>query len=726
MHEKKAQGSLEYLLIIGSGILISTILIIGLFSAATVLNSSQALAIATTQCAAYPLQALCADKTITISGNNYSCTWSAGENRCTATLPAGTVTCAGSGGTCQVGPNCTAGFSQHSQGNFDCTSPEPVCCVQSAQQCTDSGQCNNPPECKTSPGICSSGECRYQSNAANGTACTVGSIGGTCLAGTCDTSQRQACTDVSDCTPQLCKTAYCTSIIGSVQDYACAWTDTTACTGGDNCCPSGCNGSDTDCPSTCIEGEKRICQNTGTAGTCTGSQTCTNNAWGTCGGCFTLSSWAPYIDAGSIQDVWDSKYLPAFRQLQGIGFTHTGIHIWTDVFNLQIPSEQVRYARLQEQLQGMRDGGMQIMLNESTGHWFLPPGADKEITDTAKYFDTPGFDPYTCAAKFNNIPDYPDVPVSCCDGKTFVGGDGCPASEPKGGCLCRLIPSSRAIDPAYTGTAWQRELTRLDNLMNIAEINATDTVSLDTELWGWKPTLTEDAYLGSLGNNTTHYSGTLPDRFLQFYNFVGERGTDIMGVIKVHNPSTQAFFYNENPERIAKGIRTDQYGNTTQSWYISNSSMPTGTGDAPAPDLYHSTNLQTFQSIMNLDQTGFTGTIPWISFSTSTVNWYATQLYWDPKITQKVGFILRERGVKGAFIYPGPWDHEVPIDYYMLHAQALVDGLVKGIDPELSGPLVESPEAGNCSDGWDNDGDGKGDATGPPGYPDLVDPDCVP
>ena len=62
------------------------------------------------------------------------------------------------------------------------------------------------------------------------------------------------------------------------------------------------------------------------------------------------------------------------------------------------------------------------------------------------------------------------------------------------------------------------------------------------------------------------------------------------------------------------------------------------------------------------------------------------------------GFLLREEGAAGVFIYPGPGSHGIPFDYYLAHAQALVAGFVNGVDP---GTLTEI-----CDDGWDNDGDG--------------------
>jgi len=60
-----------------------------------------------------------------------------------------------------------------------------------------------------------------------------------------------------------------------------------------------------------------------------------------------------------------------------------------------------------------------------------------------------------------------------------------------------------------------------------------------------------------------------------------------------------------------------------------------------------------------------------------------------------MGYLLKQEGV---IVYPRPDQHVVPVDYYMRHAQALVDGFVKGID---HGKLVEIP-----GDGMDNDGDG--------------------
>ena len=59
---------------------------------------------------------------------------------------------------------------------------------------------------------------------------------------------------------------------------------------------------------------------------------------------------------------------------------------------------------------------------------------------------------------------------------------------------------------------------------------------------------------------------------------------------------------------------------------------------------------------------------------------------------------MHQEGAAGAIVYPGPYEHDVPIDYYLAHADAFSKGFLNGLNP---GELTEI-----CNDGLDNDGDG--------------------
>lgn len=75
--------------------------------------------------------------------------------------------------------------------------------------------------------------------------------------------------------------------------------------------------------------------------------------------------------------------------------------------------------------------------------------------------------------------------------------------------------------------------------------------------------------------------------------------------------------------------------------------------------------------------------------------WYTTQ--WDPRITQKAGFMLRQKEVYGLLDWPGPKKFDGTYDYYLSQVESFMRGF-NGNDP---GELLEV-----CNDGWDNNGDG--------------------
>lgn len=375
-----------------------------------------------------------------------------------------------------------------------------------------------------------------------------------------------------------------------------------------------------------------------------------------CGKPLVLTHWANYLDVSEEQ--WQ-EYLETLQTLREIGFTHAGIAMGYNGIDLS--------ARVRE----LREGGFKLALHNSAGHIVLNNPAKLDPDNHAsngqnlKYFDTPGFNPFAC--------------VSAC------GSAG-------SGANCSLKPNRVAHDPGYSGAIWQEELTILQSKLDKSELAPGDVMLFDTELWGGSPDVVDYCYPQTLEQSVGRYSGTLAERHAQYYRNWRERAGDLVARVKSRSKDIFTLFYNENiPEYSG------------QTW------IPAGSGDAHSPRFYFAPNLTlAAQSLAGGDHTGV---YLWISFSTTSstwanppgsensVGWITTA--WDPKITQKLGLMLKQAGVAGVIIYPGPGHHGLTKEYFFQHARALLLGFSGGIDP---GALSEI-----CQDGWDNDGDGEFD-----------------
>jgi len=368
---------------------------------------------------------------------------------------------------------------------------------------------------------------------------------------------------------------------------------------------------------------------------------------------FILVNWAKYIDV--LDEASWNQYLIVLEELRNIGFTHAGIRMWNSQSDIS------------SKINELRSLNFKLGLQSSSGHIILTSNLDPDSHasngQNIKYFDSLGFDPYNCAAGCGSI------------------------NNPN----CTNDPHRTAHDPAYDGLLWQQELSIVENIINKANLLNGDLMLFDTEVWGESSTVAESCYPGALNNSVLRYSGNLDERYQQYYNYWKARGLDLRNKVKIKDQGIFVLFFNEN----MPGKR---------GW------MPYGVGDARSPRFYFAPNLTKFQISLNEDD--FSNTYPWISFSTTNYAWTnppgdpggsgsVSSLKWDPKITQKIGYMLRSEGVAGIIIYPGPGDHGLSTEYYSAHAHALVNGLVKGIDP---GTLSEV-----CSDGMDNDGDGEWD-----------------
>lgn len=379
-----------------------------------------------------------------------------------------------------------------------------------------------------------------------------------------------------------------------------------------------------------------------------------------CGNPPVLTHWPVYLDED--ETVWQSN-LEMLKALKQLGYTHAGVTLGYNGIDIS--------SRVKE----LRDRGFKLALHNSSGHIILnnpnrlDPQKHSSNGQNLKYFDTPGFNPYSCA--------------SDCGGGEY-------------GPNCSLKPYRLAHDPAYTGTLWQEELTILRSKLSKSTLQTGDAMLFDTELWGPTPALVDYCYPETLAHSTGRYSGTITERQSQYFRNWWNRAMDLKTTVKNHDADVLTLFYNENiPENI------------DQTW------IPPGVGDAPSPRFYFAPNLDMVAEA--LGRGNYNGTYVWISFSNTSSSWahppgsvgssgWITTV-WDPIITQKMGVMLKRAGVTGIVVYPGPAQHGLTKDYFYQHSIALVRGFYIGIDP---GTLIEK-----CADGMDNDGDGEFDENCP-------------
>lgn len=446
-------------------------------------------------------------------------------------------------------------------------------------------------------------------------------------------------------------------------------------------CRVNCSGFDTSqcVAGECTEGQTQPCSKVNEFGTCMGTETCINNQWMGCNArtpieeacdkvdndcdgqidedCqeYTLTYYSKMIDTGDLLNPQEwQTYVNTMLQLRDIGFTHAGIRIW---------SANTDPALINERVNELRNHGLKLAINHGPGSRYLTetnsqgmdPDSHPSSGQNLKYFDAPGFDPYYCDRTFK---------YGWCE-------------RHNNGPHCQNKPDWTANDPAYDGLIWQKELDVTRGIVEIIHPTTEDLVLFDLEVWGTNESYFEGCYPGAVQNSVGRYSGTLQERYAQYWNYWRQRGHDLKQIVKNNNNSL-ALFYNENIPSLINNY----------------TSMPDGSGDAPSPHLYSLPFLNILQQ--KLAGGNFTGSYVWINLLARSGTW--TDENWDPRITQKAGYLLREEGVAGVIVYPSPMHRGGP-SVFLPHAQALVNGFVHGIDP---GVLTEA-----CGDNRDNDGDGE-------------------
>jgi len=339
----------------------------------------------------------------------------------------------------------------------------------------------------------------------------------------------------------------------------------------------------------------------------------------------SLTFWGPYLD--SAPAVGWPEYLKVVRQMKADGFTHIGVRVWN-------PQTDVA-----SQLADLRAIDLPLAFISSPGHRFLANPAELDPANhvsnnqNLKYFDTPGFDPYQCR-----------VPTDCPTG-----------------------PHVTAHDPAYAGVVWQKELDLVSASLDRVGLRSGDVAIFDTEIWAEPETAVEWYYPRVILDSPGRYQGAPAERYAAYRSNWLARARDLVAIVRRQAAAAPVLFYAENQSTFP-----------TFGW------MPAGSGDAPAPEFYWLPDLGLVDS--KLVAASWSATYPWVSFSFSAATW-KTEV-WDPTKTQKLGWLLRTAGAGGAIVYPGPFDHNVPINAFLAHAKALTDGFLRGFDPDAPRPIL--------------------------------------
>ncbi len=413
-----------------------------------------------------------------------------------------------------------------------------------------------------------------------------------------------------------------------------------------------------------------------------------------------LTYWGPNLDVPS-EIEWNNDYLPAFRDLNSYGFTQVGIHTPYQTLNPIITStNEVYWNQYTTRVTDLRTHGFDLALHFSPGRILMDPneldGSIQSNGQDAKYYDSTGFSASEC-----------------------------------NGFATPCETSGLPYDPAYSGVVWQKELNLLRAGVQRASVGANDLVLFDQEIWGgnlgwcewgilWQNAnnpitsgfILNGSYPHLLENSTGRYIGPAGQpayvQEKQFINYWKARSIDLTNVVKDEAPNTKVLFYGENPPYnptipqacsryplCPDGTLDQNECPVDEATYA-----PIGSGDAASPIFYLLPDISVIQT--QLGKGNYAGSFVWVNFYQpvygQTGPW---NLNWDPKVTQKIGKLLRDQGVAGVIIYTAPFALGIPIGDYKAHAKALADGFLRNQDP---GELVEI-----CGDGWDNDGDGEFD-----------------
>ena len=398
-----------------------------------------------------------------------------------------------------------------------------------------------------------------------------------------------------------------------------------------------------------------------------------------------LTFWGPSLDVPTAEK-WNN-YLAVFEKLRTLGFTQIGIHGPYSSLAPDDPAGQPAWEKYVARAGELRAVGFNLALHFSPGRILKDPRELDPQTHDAngqnlKYFDGDNFAVTNCAAWVGNCEQ-----------------------------------SNLALDPAYDGVVWQKELKLLEALVRRANLQAGDVVLIDNEIWGgnlgWKKWYyfyqnnpTAGAYPDLLNRSVSRYHGSAEDRNAQFMDYWQTRGAELKAVVKKYSPNSLVLFYGENVSDAREDLPLNERNCTVNGRAVRSclcsaidekvvcpineiTYAPIGTGDARSPTMYYLPDWQKYEA--DFAAGDFNGAYPWVSFSTSARNGSYQSTTWDSKLTQKLGWRLREEGINGVIVYPGPYDHNVEVDYFLLQAQSLADGFLRRLDPDSPPPPPPPP-----------------------------------
>ncbi|MDD5147910.1 MAG: hypothetical protein PHH08_00425 [Candidatus ainarchaeum sp.] len=296
-----------------------------------------------------------------------------------------------------------------------------------------------------------------------------------------------------------------------------------------------------------------------------------------------VSFWGVYVGGVSYKPGEWQAYMELFPKLKEIGFTHFGVNVWDsdpDFAGLIADVRAIGPIMLHYGPGFPHQDGNPNLLDPNSIEGQNHPENGQDM----KYFGAAGFDAYKCSS--------------------YYGMDWC---EKNNGLNCSLKPNQLAIDPSYTGRVWQAELDSFQKVLDKVPLQENDIVEFDLEIW-MRPSYVDgdiinDCYRGALSNNTVNYSGTLQEKYVQYYNYWKARGADLAAEAKASNGNAGIIFYHENIPPFSNPNDIQKFDTYT----------PAGSGDAASPSFYFLPDLARLQN--KLDAGDYSGSYPWISFS---------------------------------------------------------------------------------------------------------------
>jgi len=245
--------------------------------------------------------------------------------------------------------------------------------------------------------------------------------------------------------------------------------------------------------------------------------------------------------------------------------------------------------------------------------------------------------------------------------------------------LCENWNTTRGINPLYNGTYWKKIL---ESLQNYTKKLNPELVFYDIEYWSKADEI--EYYFNSKGDPGNDCNCNIIEKGIgydDYYKAWKRRGLDLKEAVKSVNSESGVYFYNEIPSN-GKKILPDYKGKLISYDY---GYMRPGVGDAPSPSLYVLPNLEVLEE--NIKSMDLFGAIPWISFNymEGYSNYNGRNIYFDFKVSEKAGRMLRMAGAKGFVIYPGPFDlknqlGEAGYEYWLGHARAIIKGFEEAED----------------------------------------------